>query len=66
MSPYRQMGLLPSDLENLERILSGFNGAITTSLEDDVLPVQACPITQNMRFFVVEDLSHFNAIMGCA
>ena len=35
-----------------------------TSLGDVVLLVQAGPITLNVRFSVVEDLSPFNAIMG--
>ena len=64
MSVYRQMELLPYALENLRWILPRFNGATTTSLEDVVLPIQASPITQNMRFSMVKDLSPFNAIMG--
>ncbi|KAL6348653.1 hypothetical protein AAG906_016182 [Vitis piasezkii] len=48
MSVYSQMGLLPSTLENPGWILSGFNGALTTSLGDIVLPVQVGPITQNV------------------
>ena len=46
------------------QILSGFNGASTTSLGDIVLPVQADLVTQDVRFSVVEDLSNFNVIMG--
>ena len=57
------MRLPPSTLENPGRVLSGFNGVTTTFLGDDVLPVQAGPVTQNVQFSVVEDLSHFNAIM---
>ena len=66
MSAYRQMGLPSSALENSRQILYGFNGATTTSLRDVVLPVQAGPVTSNVQFSVVEDLSHFNTIMGCA
>lgn len=44
-STYRKMGLPPSALENLERILSRFNGASITFLGDIVLPVQTGPIT---------------------
>ena len=45
------MRLELSGLENPGRILSGFNGAATTSLRD-------------VKFSVVEDLSPFNAILG--
>ena len=63
MSAYRQLRLPPIALENPKQILSGFNGATTTSLGDIVLLVQAGPVTQNVQFLIVEDLSHFNAIM---
>ena len=59
-----QMGRDLSGLENPRRILSGFNRAATTSLGDIVLPVQASPITINIQFYVVQDLSPFNAILG--
>lgn len=62
---YRQIGLLPSVLENPRQILSGFNGVSTTSLGDVVLPIQAGPVTQNVQFSVVKDRSTFNVIMGC-
>ena len=58
------MGRDLSGLENPGRILSGFNGATTTSLGDIVLPVQAGPVTLNVQFLVVQDLSPFNAILG--
>nr|CAN67629.1 hypothetical protein VITISV_040829 [Vitis vinifera] len=51
-------------LENPGRLLSGFNGSSTTSLGDIVLPVQAGPITLNVQFSVVQDLSPFNVILG--
>ncbi|XP_034704195.1 uncharacterized protein LOC117928417 [Vitis riparia] len=54
-----------SGLENPGRILSGFNGAATTSLGDIVLPIQAGSVTFNVQFFVVQDLSPFNVILGC-
>ena len=66
MLAYRQMGYSPSALENPGRLLSGFNGATTTSLGNVVLPVQANPITLSMQFSMVDDLSPYNAIMGCA
>ena len=58
------MGRDLSGLENPGRILSGFNGAATTSLGDIVLSVQAGPVTLNVQFLVVQDLSPFNAILG--
>ena len=58
------MGCELSGLENLGRILFGFNGAATTSLGDIVLSVQAGPVTLNVQFSVVQDLSPFNAILG--
>ncbi|XP_034681044.1 uncharacterized protein LOC117910982 [Vitis riparia] len=58
------MGRSLTGLENPGQILSGFNGASTTSLGDIVLPVQAGPVTLNVQFFVVQDLSPFNVILG--
>ena len=58
------MGLELSGLKNPGRILSGFNGASTTSFGDIVLPVQAGPVTLNVQFLVVEDLSPFNVSLG--
>ena len=63
-SVIKQMGLEPSSIENPGRILSGFNGAATTSLGDFVLPVQADPVILNIQFSMVEDLSPFNVILG--
>ena len=63
MSAYKQMGYSLSALENPGRLLSSFNGATTTSLGDVMLLVQASPITLNVRFLVVDDLSPYNAIM---
>ncbi|RVW39098.1 hypothetical protein CK203_084155 [Vitis vinifera] len=64
VSIIKKMGFVPSNLENPGRILSGFNGAATTSLGDVVLLVQAGPVILNVQFSVVEDLSPFNAILG--
>ena len=58
------MGHSLMSLENPGRILSGFNGLSTTSLGDIVLPVQAGPVTLNLQFSVVQDLSPFNVILG--
>lgn len=65
VSVIKQMGFMPSSLENPGRILFGFNGSSTTSLGDVILPVQAGPVILNILFSVVEDLSPFNAILGC-
>ncbi|KAL6321835.1 hypothetical protein AAG906_035534 [Vitis piasezkii] len=58
------MGHGLAGLENPGRILSGFNGSSTTSLRDIVLPVQAGPVTLNVQFSVVQELSPFNVILG--
>lgn len=54
----------PSALENPDSILINFNGALTVSLGDVVLLVQANLVTLNVHFSVVEDLSPYNAITG--
>lgn len=64
ISTYRQMGYFLSALENLGCVLSIFNKATTISLGNVVLPVHAGPTTLNVHFFVVDDLSPYNAIMG--
>ena len=58
------MGHSLAGLENPGRILSGFNGSSTTSLGDIVLPVQAGPVTLNVQFSMVQELSSFNVILG--
>ncbi|RVW94635.1 hypothetical protein CK203_030831 [Vitis vinifera] len=63
-SVVNHMGHSLAGLENLGRILSGFNGSSTTSLGDIILPVQAGPITLNVQFSVVQELSPFNVILG--
>ena len=60
------MGYSSSVIENPGRLLSGFNEATTTSLCDVVLSVQVGSVTLGMQFSVVDDLSLYNAIMGCA
>ncbi|KAL6320610.1 hypothetical protein AAG906_008610 [Vitis piasezkii] len=60
------MGFTPLNLEIPEQILLGFNGASTMSLGDIVLLVQVGPVTLNVQFLVVEDLSPFNTILGHA
>ncbi|KAL6349681.1 hypothetical protein AAG906_041088 [Vitis piasezkii] len=53
MSTYRQMGYSPFALENP-----------SLSLGDVILPIQASPVTLNVRFSIVEELSPYNTIMG--
>eukprot|EP00261_Vitis_vinifera_P029334 XP_010663874.1 PREDICTED: uncharacterized protein LOC104882409 [Vitis vinifera] len=59
-----RMGHSLAGLENPGRILSGFNGSSTTSLGDIILPVQVGPVTLNVQFSVVQELSPFNVILG--
>ncbi|RVW44901.1 hypothetical protein CK203_112962 [Vitis vinifera] len=58
------MGHSLAGLENPGRILSRFNGSSTTFLGDIVLPIQAGPVTLNVQFSVVQELSPFNIILG--
>ncbi|RVW88395.1 hypothetical protein CK203_040990 [Vitis vinifera] len=58
------MGHSLAGLENPGRILSGFNGSSTTSLGDIILSVRAGPVTLNVQFSVVQELSPFNIILG--
>ena len=53
-------------LNSARRILSGFNGATTTTLGDVALPVKAGSMTQQILFSIVEDLGPYNSIMGRA
>ena len=64
MSAYKQMRYSSSTLENPGRILISFNKASIVSIGDVVLPVQVGPVTLNVYFLVVDDLSSYNAIMG--
>ena len=59
-----QMKLSFGMLNSIERILSGFNGAITVKLGDVILPMKARPVTQRVLFSVTKDLGSYNAIVG--
>ena len=50
--------------KNLGQVLFEFNGATMISLRYFVLPIQVDPITLNVRFSMVEDLSPYNIILG--
>ena len=58
------MGFSPFALENPGQILLGFNGVSTTSLGYVVLLVQVELVVLNVLLSIIEDLSHFHAIMG--
>ena len=60
------MRVLLDHLSSAGRVLSGFNGATTLTVEDIAFPVQAGPVTQQVLFSVVEDLGPYNAILGQA
>ena len=47
-------------------ILFGFNGVTTVALGDITLPIKAEAVTQQVLFSIVEDLGHYNVIMGQA
>ena len=53
-------------LRSAGRVFSGFNGATTRSVGDITFSVKAGPVTQQVLFFVVEDLGPYNAILGQA
>ena len=66
LSTFNQMKLSPLMLNSVGRILSGFNGATTTTMRDITLLVQAGLVTQQVLFSVVEDLRPYNCIVGKA
>ena len=51
-------------LNSFGRILFGFNGATTITLEDVTLLIRVGPVTQQVLFSVVGDLGLYNVIMG--
>ena len=51
-------------LHSAGRVLSGFNGATTLSIEDVTFSVKVGPVTQQVLFSMVEDLGPYNAILG--
>ena len=60
---FTQMKLSPGMLNSARQILSSFNRA-TTTLGDVTLPMKAGQVTQRVMFSIVEDLGHYNAIVG--
>ena len=61
---FKKMKLSLGMVNPSRRILSGFNGATTITLEDVALPIKARHITQQVLFSIVEDLGPYNTIMG--
>ena len=60
------MNLSMNVLESPGRVLTGFNGSTTISLNEIVLPLSTGPIIVIVKFSVVEDPSPYNAILGRA
>lgn len=56
------MGHFPTALESPRCVLIGFNGATMVSLGHAVLLVEVGPITLNVKFSVVANISPYNAI----
>ena len=61
---FRHMRVPLSHLNSTGRVLSGFNGATTLTMDDIALSVKAGPVTQQVLFSEVEDLGPYNAIIG--
>ena len=61
---FNQMMLSSEMLNSAGRILSGFNGATTTTLGDIMLPINAGLVTEQVLFLVVKDLGPYNYIVG--
>ena len=61
---FGQMKLPLNHLSSAGRVLSRFNGATTLKVGDIALSIKAGPVTQQVLFSVVEDLSMYNAIVG--
>lgn len=55
------MGHFPTALESPRCVLIGFNGATMVSLGHAVLLVEVGPITLNVKFSVVANISPYNA-----
>lgn len=64
MLTQKQMSHSHEALENLDCILSRFNGATTISMGDALLPIEAEPVTLCLRFSMVGYLTPYNAILG--
>ena len=61
---FKHMRVPISHLRSAGGIFSGFNGATTLSVGDITFSVKVGPVTQQVLFFVVEDLGPYNVILG--
>ena len=61
---FKQMKVPLTHLSSASRVLFEFNGATTLTVGDIDLSIKAGPVTQQVLFSVVEDLSPYNAIVG--
>ena len=59
-----RLGYKPGNLRNPRRVLVGFNGTQTNSLEEVVLPVTERPVIALVPLIVIDEPSSFNAILG--
>ena len=59
-----QSGYKPDNLRNPGRVVVNFNGTLTNSLGEIVLPISAGPVTSLVSLTVIDELSNFNAILG--
>ena len=63
---FKQMRVPIDYLCSVGKVLSGFNGATALSVGDITFSVKVGPVTQQVLFFVVEDLGPYNALLGRA
>ena len=61
---FNQMKLSPLMLDLSGRILSCFNGAITTTMGDITLLIHAGLVSQQVLFSIVEDLGPYYCTIG--
>ena len=54
LQTFKHMKVPLSHLSSVDKVLSGFNGAITLTVGDIALSVKAGPVTQQVLFSVVE------------
>ena len=59
-----RLGYKPVNLRNSGRDLVGFNGTLTHSLREIVLPISVGPITALVQLTMIDKSAKFNAILG--
>ena len=60
-----RLGYKPDNLRNLGRVPIEFNGTHTHSLGEIVLPISTDLVIALVPLTVIDELSNFNAILGC-